>query len=186
MLIDTSYFFADIQIGQLSEQSVQDVLELFISQYEPKILGELLGYETYKNLKEEDEIGSGSGGDPIYSNLLNGTEYTGKDGTLYRWNGLVDDTTKVSLIAYFVYGKYMTNQMTVTGGAGEGKIQMQNAIAVSSQRKIITVWNLMVKENFKLYHFLQSKREDYPEWSAWVTSSQFPYHLFTEANEFGI
>lgn len=176
MLIDTSYFFGDIQIGQLSEQSVKDTLNLFISQYEPAILERLLGYATYKQL---------TGSDQKWTDLKTGVEYTDENGRLQKWNGLYNATTKVSLIAYYVYCQYMENQLTATGGAGEGKVQMQNSIAVTNGRKIRKAWNLMVKQNEQLYCFLNAKKDVYTDWYEW-SSEVWPGILFQQSNEFGI
>lgn len=176
MLIDISYFFGDIQIGQLSEQSVQDTLNLFISQYEPKILERLLGYATYKQL---------TGLDQKWTDLKTGVEYTDENGRLQKWNGLYNATTKVSLIAYYVYCQYMENQLTATGGAGEGKVQMQNSIAVSAGRKIQKAWNLMVKQNRQLYCFLNAKKDVYPEWYEFSQGNESGL-FFKEANSLGI
>ena len=176
MLIDTSYFFGDIQVGQLSEQSVQDTLILFIKQYEPRILEGLLGYATYNKLSESD---------PKWTALKTGTEYTDTNGATRKWQGLYDSTTKISLIAYYVYCQYMENQLTETGGAGEGKILLQNAVVVSAGRKIRKAWNLMVSQNVALYDFLMAKKDDYPEWYEWQTGT-YGNTFFQQANEFGI
>lgn len=176
MLIDISYFFGDIQVGQLSEQSVKDTLNLFISQYEPAILERLLGYATYKALADSDQK---------WTDLKTGVEYTDENGILQKWNGLYNATTKVSLIAYYVYCQYMENQLTATGGAGEGKILLQNAEVVSAGRKIRKAWNLMVAQNVALYDFLMAKKDDYPEWYKWQTGT-YGNTFFQQANEFGI
>ena len=176
MLIDTSYFFGDIQIGQLSEQSVQESLNFFISQYEPKILESLLGYATYKQIGNADQK---------WKDLKEGAEYTNETGILCKWNGLYDATSKVSLIAYYVYCQYMENELSVTGGAGEGKVQMQNAMIISNGRKIRKAWNMMVEQNCALYDFLNAKKDVYFEWDEWQ-SGIHGNALFQQANEFGI
>lgn len=177
MLIDKSYFFGDISIGQLSEQSVQDSLELFIKQYEPELLTRLLGYETYKQIGDNDQK---------WKDLKEGTEYTNYDGKAAKWNGLYDNTTKISVIAYYVYCQYMENQLTATGGAGEGKVQMQNAIAVTNGRKIRKAWNLMVKQNWQLVRYLYSRRDVYTEWAETFDDAKLDNELFEYANQFGI
>lgn len=176
MLIDTSYFFGDIQIGQLSELSVQESLNFFISQYEPKILESLLGYATYKQIGNADQK---------WKDLKEGAEYTNETGILCKWNGLYDATSKVSLIAYYVYCQYMENELSVTGGAGEGKVQMQNSIAVTNGRKIRKAWNLMVKQNRQLYCFLNAKKDVYPEWYEFSQGNESGL-FFKEANSLGI
>lgn len=95
MLIDYTYFFGEISIGQLSSKAlidnvthypVREKLNWLINQYEPKYLEGVLGYSTYKALK------AGLLVDPVaskWSDLLYGAEYTDIYGNLQKWKGLV-------------------------------------------------------------------------------------------------
>lgn len=86
MLIDYTYFFGDLSIGQLSEQSVKDKLAWYINQYEPVYLEDLLGYATYRQFSADILL------DPIparWLDLLFGADYTNLYGRPSRWKGLL-------------------------------------------------------------------------------------------------
>lgn len=178
MIIDTSYFFGDILIGQLSEQSVQDKGNLFIKQYEPEILRGLLGYETYKLLIVENP-------ESRFVELNTGKEYTDKTG-LRKWEGLIQPTLKISLIAYYVYYWYQRSQTTTTSGTGEGKTQTQNAIPISSMDKMASAWNKMVSLNEELYSFLNANKDVYPEWYNWALKDDSNLKFFHTINTFNL
>lgn len=285
MIIDTSYFFGDILIGQLSEQSVQDKVNWFINQYEPEILRGLLGYETYSKLMLALSQGSV---EAKWMDLLTGAEYT-YQGVLRKWNGLLQlpagsttinfsnevnivvgrggtydpapgttaiipsgfvgkdfvfmqraygpmirrdesnpkatdnfsvngnvltllngfvfnmndtyfyygensltvsntgsATTKISLIAYYVYYWFQRSQSTTTSGTGEGKTQTQNAIPVSVTDKMASAWNKMVSLNKDLYCFLNAKKDVYTEWYDWAVSDDSNVQFFHPINTFNI
>ena len=179
MIIDITYFFEDIQIGQLSEQSVQDKVILLIQQTEPKILKGLLGYETYKLLMAENP-------ESRFVDLKNGIEYTDKNGLLKKWEGLAQPTLKISLIACYVYYKYQRNQVTTTSGTGEGKTQTQNAIPISAMDKMASAWNKMVSLNKELYCFLNAKKDVYTEWYNWVTKEGPNSEFFENINSLNL
>lgn len=176
MIIDTSYFFGDILIGQLSEQSVQDKLGWFINQYEPEILRGLLGYETYKLMNETTP-------EQRFTDLKTGKEYTDETG-LRKWEGLVSG--KISLIAYYVYYWYQRSQTTTTSGTGEGKTQTQNAIPVSAMDKMASAWNKMVSLNKELYLFLNAKKDVYTEWYDWAVKDDSNVQFFQPINTFNL
>lgn len=94
MIIDASYFFGNLEIGQLDEQSVQDKLNLFIDQYEPEFMESVMGYASYKAFK------AGLLEDPIeekWTNLLSGAEYTDINGRLQSWKGIIRNTGAISV-----------------------------------------------------------------------------------------
>ncbi len=94
MIIDASYFFGPLMIGQLDQPSVQDELNLFIDQYEPEYMEAVMGYETYRDFK------AGLLEDPIlqkWTDLLAGTEYTDINGRLQNWKGLIRNTGAISV-----------------------------------------------------------------------------------------
>jgi hypothetical protein len=138
----------------------------------------LLGFETYKELTENGE-------EQRWKDLTDGKEYT-RDGVPIKWDGLANSSLKLSPIANYVYCQYVENELTATGGAGEGKVQMQNAIAVTSARKIRKAWNRMVDMNNSLYRFLDTNDSVYTEWNNWRNNIAFPIYLFKKQNEFGI
>ena len=178
MIIDITYFFGDILIGQLSEQSVQDKVNLFINQYEPEILKGLLGYETYKLM-------SATTPEERFNELKNGAEFTDEKGLLRKWEGLAR-TDKVSLIAYYIYYWYQRSQITTTSGTGEGKTQTQNAIPISAMDKMASAWNKMVSLNKDLYCFLNAKKDVYTEWYDWAQKDDSNVQFFNTINTFNL
>lgn len=177
MIIDTSYFFGDILIGQLSEQAVQDKVNWFINQYEPEILRGLLGYETYKLMSAETP-------EQRFVDIKTGKEYTDEKGILRKWDGLVSG--KISLIAYYVYYWYQRSQSTTTSGTGEGKTQTQNAIPISAMDKMASAWNKMVTLNEELYCFLNTKKDVYTEWYDWAIKDDSNVQFFHPINTFNL
>lgn len=85
MLIDTSYFEAELSIGQITSPAVAANMNLFIEKYEEEYLLNLLGYPLYKAFID------GLAGSPIdqrWLDILNGTDYT-YGGYLRKWDGLL-------------------------------------------------------------------------------------------------
>ncbi|HXS55730.1 MAG TPA: hypothetical protein VN726_06375, partial [Hanamia sp.] len=85
MLIDTSYFEAELSMGQITSPAVVASVNLFIEKYEEDLLTTLLGYPLYKAFM------LGLADDPIdqkWVDLLNGAEYT-YNGRLRKWGGIL-------------------------------------------------------------------------------------------------
>jgi len=92
-LIDNTYFFGQLLVGQKSQPTVDSELQWFIDLHEPKLLTELLGYELYKNLKaglQETSV------DAKWTDLLYGKEYTNAAGKLTKWSGLLQVTSALN------------------------------------------------------------------------------------------
>lgn len=85
MLIDYTYFFEDLEIGQLSQQAVQDKLNMYITKYEPKFLAGVLGYAAYKQMKADLLLTTIP---QRWMDLLYGAEFT-YNGQLQIWEGLI-------------------------------------------------------------------------------------------------
>lgn len=85
MLIDTSYFEGDLEIGQITSPPVMAAVNLFIEKYEEELLTKLLGYPLYKAFM------TGLAAMPVdqrWLDLVNGAEYTW-NGYLRKFNGLI-------------------------------------------------------------------------------------------------
>lgn len=201
MLIDYTYFFGDCEVGQLDQQAVQDKLNLFIAEYEPKFLGGLLGYDTYTQFKAGLLITPTI--PQIWVDLRDGAEYTGTDGFLKRWPGLLQPATTPmvpkSPIAYYVYYWYQRALQTNSSGTGESKPASENAMPAGPGQKMVTAWNKMVELNIQLYDFLYIKKDTYPAgWLNWSSQRWYgnwayggfqqntPYQFLTKINTFGI
>jgi hypothetical protein len=184
-LIDTSYFFGDCSIGQLSEQSVQGKLNWLINQYEPEILLGLLGYETYTAFTAGLKV---IPIDPMWTDLRDGKEYTDVNGVVRKWRGLIytTGTYKGSLIANYVYYQYQKTNVTNTGGTGEGVMQSENAISATPIDKMVKAWNNMVYINRELFDFLYNNKDTYSDWlnSVFRISGMYGAYHRNNANKF--
>lgn len=145
-LIDTTYFVGEISIPNINDSIVKTDVEQAIDQYEKEILISLLGYPLYKELIDDlDE--SGDPQTDKYVDLVNGADFTlefqGKTFTQH-WNGLVN-TEKQSLIAYYVYCKYVERDHQHLSGVGSSMIQSENAERVSPALFIERAWSKMLQ-----------------------------------------
>ena len=182
--IDSTYFTGEIAVpGASSETGLTQA----ITQYEKEILIKLLGYKLYSLL-----IADLSNGAPVtqkYIDLVNGKEFTltfnGSD-YLVEWQGLG------SLIAYYVFYRYVERNITSFYGTGVSQSNVQEGWQrVSPESKMINAWERMrelygkVPPEYKQYYdrpllgtdlsevwelsgtaynFLLTNIADYPDW----------------------
>ena len=182
--IDSTYFTGEIAVpGASSETGLTQA----ITQYEKEILIKLLGYKLYSLL-----IADLSNGAPVtqkYIDLVNGKEFTltfnGSD-YLVEWQGLG------SLIAYYVFYRYVERNITSFYGTGVSQSNVQEGWQrVSPESKMINAWERMrelygkippeykqyydrpllgtdLSEVWELsgsaYNFLLTNIADYPDW----------------------
>ena len=113
--IDSTYFVGEINIPNVAANTI--AISQAIAQYEKEILISLLGYKLYSLLMTACPGGTPSG---VYVDLVNGAEFThsfnGEDITL-KWEGL-KNTALQSLIAYYVFYKYVERDVTRLYGTG--------------------------------------------------------------------
>lgn len=189
--IDSTYFVGEINIPNIAANATS--LAQAIGQYEKEILIDLLGYKLYSLLVTDC---TGEGGVPvtqIYLDLVNGAEFThtfsGVETTL-KWNGL-KNTAKQSLIAYYVYFKYVEREVTHLSGTGVIMTPSGKGLRASSVNKLIAAWERMRELYGKIspdynrffhepikgsnlpyafsgkpsaYNFLFANKTDYPDW----------------------
>lgn len=172
-LIDTTYFFGDLSIAQITNEAVETSVQLLIKQREPELLIDLFGYELYKNYL------AGVATEQKYKDVRDGKEYTTRAGKLAKWRGLKNSTLSQSLIANYVYYWYLRDQASVTTGTGEKTAKAQNASNASPRVKMARAWNQMVKWNWELVEFLLSN--DYPEFISHYGSCELE-NLLTDIN----
>jgi len=77
---------------------------------------------------------------------------------------VVDTEVKQSLIANFVYCRYMKNEHTQSVRLGEVKPALQNAEQYNAGAKIVRAWNEMAEWISIMAEFLEVNRATYPEW----------------------
>jgi hypothetical protein len=85
-LIDRTYFVGELNIPNTNQAAIGSAVDLFIEQYEEKLLNEVLGYTLYKALK------SGLQEVPVaqkWTDLIEGVEYTDINSKTRFWKGLV-------------------------------------------------------------------------------------------------
>jgi hypothetical protein len=186
--IDSSYFVGEINILNAWNEAT---LSQAIDQYEKEILIQLLGYKLYALL-----IADCTGGIPAtqkYLDLVNGKEFIldhyGEEITL-KWEGL-KNSTKQSLIAYYVFYKSLERDVTRLYGTGVSISSSGNGWErVSPVNKLCNAWERMrelygkIQPEFKKYYphqlkgtslhvfnadpsaynFLLTNVTDYPDW----------------------
>jgi hypothetical protein len=172
--IDSTYFVGEINIPNASTDAS---LAQAITQYEKEILIQLLGYKLYSLLIADL---TGTPPAPItqkYIDLFNGAEFThsyrGQDITL-KWEGL-KNTALQSLIAYYVFYKYVERDVTRLYGAGVSMAPSGNEWQrVSPVNKLIAAWDRMrelygkIPPEYKRYNISYS----FPEVSNILSLSQ--------------
>jgi len=152
-LIDTSYFINEINVPLTGNATLDSTFNNALTKYEPEVLKKLLGYPLYKEMTEAiaaDALGEGAEGyvalPQKWSDFINGAEFTfdlnGQTITEY-WNGLAN-TSKESLIAYYVYYKHRTNSESKYTGVAEVSGQSENSKKVSPLNKLVRVHSLFL------------------------------------------
>lgn len=150
-LIDTSYFVGEISLpGQVLTGDFADI-NPYIIKYEREALIDLIGYSLYKELKAEIDASAYT---EKWDRLVNGHEYTIDylgDDQIVKWNGLVN-SDKVSLLAYYIYFKYVQFHTTHTSGIGELIQNAENAVKSSPSQKMVNAWNRFIELRGDPYH----------------------------------
>lgn len=159
MIITRPYFKGEIAIANANDKAPNSnllgnglSLDQFIARYERAILNQLLGYDLYKMFSDEFDIAA-SGAWTLkgtaatkWSELLNGKEYT-DGGVNVKWQGLVfkDGTTNdgidQSLIAYYVYSKFIEATEFIHSGVGMQAEASKNSTRVNARSKIVNAYN---------------------------------------------
>lgn len=156
--IDTSYFYGDLTIAQISQASNAAALQIFIDAKEEELLTKLLGYPLLKLYKAGITANT-----QIYEDIRDGKEYTDSLGKLTKWVGLAFTigTAKKSLIANYVYWHWIRDNYSFTTGSSEKKTDL--AINALPDEKLVRAWNEMVNWNTALYEFLTVNIATYPD-----------------------
>ena len=158
MFIDNTYFVGEINIPNLTgTQSNAVNLAQAIAQYEEEILIDLLGYKLYSLLVAD--LQNGEPQSQIFKDLVNGAEFTHSFqnvSTTLKWKGL-KNTSKQSLLAYYVFYKYVERDVTHLSGAGVVLAKGEKGFRASSVNKMINAWERMRK----LYGIIPPSYERY-------------------------
>jgi hypothetical protein len=184
MFIDSTYFVGEINIPNAS---TDNSLTQAIAQYEKEILIQLFGYKLYSLLVADCTLGVPA--TQIYKDLVDGAEFTLND-QLLKWEGLAN-SGKLSLIADYVYFKYVERNITHLYGTGVSMPPKGNDWErVNPVNKLCAVWERMRERYGKIppeykgiyrkpilgtstspfnydpsaYNFLFVNKLDYPDW----------------------
>ena len=184
-LIDSTYFIGGINLPGGSLTGDLSDIDAYITMYEKEALIDLLGYTLYK-----DFIANPT--DTRWTRFSAGYEYTveyGGDTHSIKWNGLVNDE-KVSLLAYYIYYKYVEFHVTHTSGFGELLQNSENASKISITQKRVNAWNRFIELrgipsdseiNPTCYNFLNEYEDDTTYgYDSWL------FNVFRRTNTFGI
>ena len=145
MIIDTTYFRGPIQV-QFAEGSTAATAVLAGYEYlEKQILRDALGVSLY-----ELYVTGIAATTQKYEDIRDGTTYTiqdrnGEDITV-RWNGLLN-SDKVSLLSYFIYHKYIQDNISYNSVTGEVGQANQNSVLANVNKKAEWAYN----EGVELY-----------------------------------
>lgn len=172
------YFIIDIA---LPVDEVQNELNGFIARFEKEILIKCLGYDLYSAF-----ITALSGTpDQKWVELRDGKEYT-QDGVKVKWNGLIN-TDKESLIAYYVYYKFLTSSSRFASSNGVKLINNENSVNIGPRQNQVYAYNRALDligfpgddlRNGTLYNFLY--------YSNGVDSTTYPNWYFTQLGKINI
>ena len=144
--IDSSYFTGEIKLWEVgTSQANAANLTQAIGQYEPEILKLLLGYKLY-SLLVADLNGSGIPQTQRFIDLVNGKEFDhvidGSTITL-KWEGL-KNSAKLSLIAYYIFYKYIERDVTRAYGSGVSQAKPSDGWErASAVNKLCGSWERM-------------------------------------------
>jgi len=184
MSIDSSYFIGEITIPNLDKVGNQATLTSDISFYEKEILMDALGYQLY--LEYTTAI-AGESPAQKWLDLRDGAEFSFEfygNTVTRKWIGL-ENSDKVSLIAYYVYAMYIRKVSQTLTGVGMAVGQSENAQIVSGSRKMVNAWNRFIEQYGEvpdgfnshwdshyihyddkptIYNFLLANSDDYDDW----------------------
>lgn len=192
--IANTYFVGEINIPNVSETGTAAALLQATTQYEKEILISLLGYKLYSLLIADCAGGTGLPVTQIYIDLVNGKEFThnykGQDYTI-KWEGLKNSALQ-SLIAYYVFYKYVERDVTRLYGTGVSMAKAGEGWGrVSPMSKLINAWDRMrdlygripveyeahwcyprlstaITQVYDMkpsaYNFLYANKDNYPDW----------------------
>lgn len=176
MIIDYTFFQSgELRISGLplpevtpgpTNNAVLYDLSAYIARYEDEYLELALG-EMYNPFCEY--LRSGESGDDRWDNLK------GKLAIELKDSGF---TLKRSPIANYVYFHYLRDHQSDATATGVKKDTDEGTL-VSPELKMVRAWNDMVSMNDALFRWIDSNRNDYPEWS-------YDVYLLGKINIFGL
>lgn len=143
-LIDESYFNGIINVPNLNEPRGESVgLSNCVNDKVRLFLENLLGYENFKELDSFILDGKLKDDAPEkWKNLVYGCEFE-KGDTKYYFKGLLEKSSYLnkSLLAYYSFYHWHTDEYTQVVGTGEVSLNGKNATNVNPTPRLVRVWN---------------------------------------------
>jgi hypothetical protein len=189
--IDLTYFIAEINIPSIDKEYVYEPLNKLIQKYEPSLLRDILGPGLYAAF-----IAGLAAPSPEqkWIDLRDGKSFTDLDDKQRMWMGFTGlygedgsasgEVTHQSLIANYVYVKWLENVTTHSTGLGEAASKAENAERINPSFKIVRAWNEMSEWIEQLVLFLDKYEADYTGWE--LQDSFGVNNKYRKMNVFGI
>lgn len=164
MLIDNTYFYSGItKIAGIGKQPIDGTVEAYIQQYEPEFLTQLLGYELYDLMINNQS-------DERFVKLISGDTFVNHCGNTVHYKGLKYSygagitTVYYSMIANYVYWHYLRDNAVQLGTTGTSVTNTENADRIAPIYKQTPAWNAMVDQVRTLRDYLHHNADTYPEY----------------------
>ncbi len=148
-LIDITYFTNFRNIANLNKDDINEALTEKIEKLEPQFLTEVFGYEFQKLMLADQS-------NQIYKDIIDGVEFTGDDGKLYKWEGIKESE------ANYVYFYFYKERTPYSGGAAFAGAKVENATVANSQDRPNYAFNRIQDALSILRKFLTVNISDYP------------------------
>ncbi len=130
--------------------AIQNDLATTITKYERELLINALGVTLYNDLSGQTFINGDidAGAPQKWKDLVDGKTYT-KDSKEFIWDGLKGFDGN-SLIAYYIYCKYLENDEVTYSTTGMANESVTNAEKVSYTSKYVKAWNQFLTQYQRL------------------------------------
>ena len=125
-IINKSYFFGDLNIGQLNQLYVQDALEDAINVYEAEYLKKAFGKTFYDFIINNQS-------NPAYSDLM---------------DLLKKERSPIACYVFYHYQRQIAYQAS---GVGDVRPKVENATRTNETYRMVIAWNIMVERSLEIY-----------------------------------
>ena len=146
-IIDESYFIKELTIptdNNIDVAGTSTPFEAYIDQEARLLLQSLLG-SSFGELDAHVVSGLYVTNGSVWDAFVLGTNYT-KNGKTYIWKGLIyeEGVFLGSLMAYWVYSKWLEFQLSQQTGMGEAKGNAINSMGINATHRYVSIWNKFI------------------------------------------
>lgn len=126
-----------------------DTFDMYMDKEARELLGNALNFTLFSDLDSYVDVNGvlSPTAPQKWLNLVNGKTYT-KDGVDYRWKGLIyeEGAFKGSVLAYYVYCKWLEYQVSQLTIMGEKRGEASNTSSFNSTYRLTNIWNEFVSQ----------------------------------------